>query len=429
MNIKYLERIYDEVLNFKLTAFGAVNVVGPKWCGKTTTSEQFSKSVLKLQKSPNKDELIETAKINPAFLLIGDNPRLIDEWQDAPQIWDAVRNEVDERGEEGLFILTGSTSKKVVKSHTGTGRISKMKMYPMSLYESKESNGMVSLKKLFDGTENLTNGCVSDLSIEGLIFAACRGGWPGSLRKRTKEASLAVAKDYFAQIYEEDMFAVDNIKRNKSVMRDILRSYARNISTLAKCNSILKDVNTFNSLSLNTLKDYIDILERLYIVEDLEGWCPSIRSASAIRNGKKREFVDPSIAVAALGVSPEYFYQDLKTFGFIFETLCIRDLRVYSTKMNGNLSYYHDRYGLEVDVVLHLDDGRFALIECKLGTNQVEEAAKHLNEVERLINEYNKMDNQCKLTLPTLKIVLTGGQYGYKREDNVFVIPIGCLKD
>lgn len=428
MNKEYLKRVADDILKFKLDAFGAVNIIGPKWCGKTTTAEQVCKSAIRLQKDPNKDELIETAKINPAFLLIGENPRLIDEWQDAPEIWDAVRNAVDERREEGLFVLTGSTSKKVQTQHTGTGRISTMKMYPMSLYESLESNGQVSLLDLFDKKNKLENGAISDLSIENLIFAACRGGWPGSLRKKTDMAKLEVARDYFQQIYEKDMYCVDEVKRNSILMRDILRSYARNISTLVKTKNILEDVNITNSLSINTLNDYLDILERLHIVEDLNAWSPAIRSATAIRSGKKREFIDPSIAVAALGVSPDYFKLDLKTFGFIFETLCIRDLRVYSSHMHGELSYYHDRYGLETDVVLHLNDGRYALIECKLGSHEIDEAASHLLELEKLIVEYNKKQKQSFLKLPDLKIILTGGKYGYARPDGVFVIPIGCLK-
>ncbi|MGM9947087.1 ATP-binding protein [Floccifex sp.] len=426
---EYIPRIVDKQLELKLRAFGATHIVGPKWCGKTTTAEQYAKSAIKLQRDPNKEALITTAEINPMALLKGETPRLIDEWQDAPNLWDAVRAYCDENRGRGRFILTGSTSKKVKTSHSGTGRISKLKMYPMSLYESGESNGTVSIMDLFEGKEKLENGCSCDLSIEKLIFGACRGGWPESILFDDKEAQLAIPKDYYHQIYEEDIFKIDDIKRSSTTMQAVIRSYARNISTLAKASNILADVNTINQISDKTLSDYIDVLERLFIVDDLLGWCPSIRSKSAMRSGRKREFVDPSIAVAALGVGPDYLNQDLKTFGFIFECLCIRDLRVYSSSHNGHLSYYHDRYGLEADSVLHLDDGRYALLEYKLGGREIEAGAKHLCEIESLIKKYNEKEKQCPMRLPDLKIVVTGTQFGYRRLDGVFVIPIGCLKD
>lgn len=425
----YLPRIVDKQLELKLRAFGATHIVGPKWCGKTTTAEQFAKSSIKLQKDPNKEALIRTAEINPVALLRGETPRLIDEWQDAPNIWDAVRSYCDDNRGRGHFILTGSTSKRVSTSHTGTGRISKLKMYPMSLYESGESNGSVSIMDLFDGKENLEEGCSSTLSIEQLIFAACRGGWPESILFDDREAQLAIPKDYYQQIYEEDIFKVDEVKRSSTTMKAIINSYARNISTLAKTTNIMADVKATNSISDKTLSDYIDVLEKLFIVDDLSGWCPAIRSASAMRNGKKREFVDPSIVVAALGVSPEYFDLDLKTFGFVFECLCIRDLRVYSSAHNGQMSYYHDRYGLETDGVLHLDDGRYALLEFKLGSREIEEGAGHLCEIESLIKQHNETEKQVPIRLPDLKIVVTGTQYGYRRPDGVYVVPIGCLKD
>lgn len=425
----YLPRIVDKQLELKLRAFGATHIVGPKLCGKTTTAEQFAKSSIKLQKDPNKEALIRTAEINPVALLRGETPRLIDEWQDAPNIWDAVRSYCDDNRGRGHFILTGSTSKRVSTSHTGTGRISKLKMYPMSLYESGESNGSVSIMDLFDGKENLEEGCSSTLSIEQLIFAACRGGWPESILFDDREAQLAIPKDYYQQIYEEDIFKVDEVKRSSTTMKAIINSYARNISTLAKTSNIMADVKATNSISDKTLSDYIDVLEKLFIVDDLSGWCPAIRSASAMRNGKKREFVDPSIVVAALGVSPEYFDLDLKTFEFVFECLCIRDLRVYSSAHNGQMSYYHDRYGLEADGVLHLDDGRYALLEFKLGSREIEEGAGHLCKIESLIKQHNETEKQVPIRLPDLKIVVTGTQYGYRRSDGVYVVPIGCLKD
>lgn len=426
---KYIKRIVDKELEFKLKTFGAIHIVGPKWCGKTTTAEQKAKSTIKFQSSANKDTLIKTAEINPSILLSGDKPRLIDEWQDAPSIWDAVRVYCDDFGGQGNFILTGSTSKKVETKHTGTGRISKIKMFPMSLYESNESNGTVSLKELFDKTNQLENGCKSNLSIEDLIFASCRGGWPASILLKDKKSQLAVANDYFEQIYEEDMFKVDNVKRNKNTMKALLRSYARNISTFAKNVNLQNDVSSTNYITDKTLDDYIEVLEELYIVDDIYGWSPAIRSKNAIRTGRKREFVDPSIAVAALGASPEILNMDLATFGFIFECLCIRDLRIYSQSLGGDISYYHDRFGLEADCVLHLRDGRYALIEFKLGSKEIEEGAKHLIEIERLIKEHNETDKKHFLRCPDLKIIITGTEYGYKRNDGVYIIPIGCLKD
>lgn len=425
---KYIKRIVDNQLELKLKSFGAVNIVGPKWCGKTTTAEQFSKSVLKLQQNTRKDSLKLTAELNPMALLDGKQPRLIDEWQDAPSLWDSIRSYCDDNPSKGHFILTGSTSKKVEKYHSGTGRISKLKMYPMSLFESGESNGTVSLRKLFSGEEQLEDGCSSNLTIEDLIFAACRGGWPSSVLLKDKEAQLEIPKDYFTQIYEVDMFNVDNVKRDKRKMKRILRSYARKISTLATNKSIQTDVESKSPISDSTLADYINVLEELFIVEDIEAWCPSIRSKTAIRSGIKREFVDPSIAVAALGCSPDFFNKDLQTFGFIFECLCIRDLRIYSSALRGEMSYYHDRYGLEADGVLHLEDGRYALLEFKLGSSQIDEGVKHLLQIEKLIKEYNH-ENERKLRLPDLKIVITGSQYGYLRPDDVYVIPIGCLRD
>ncbi len=381
-----------------------------------------------LQRDTNKDELIYTAQINPSVLVDGQQPRLIDEWQDAPAIWDAVRSYCDEYHGQGHFILTGSTSKIIDTKHTGTGRISTLKMYPMSLYESRESNGSVSLMDLFDHKNDLKSGCSSDMSLEDIIFAACRGGWPASVLMDDKEAQLLVARDYFEQIYMRDMNTVDHVKRNSQTMRAVLRSYARNISTLAKKTSLLEDINATNRISDATLDDYIEVLEKLFIVEDIYGWCPSIRSKAAMRSGRKREFVDPSIAVAALGGSPSLYMKELKSFGFIFETMCIRDIKVYSQGFQGEVSYYRDKLGLEADCVLHLNDGRYALIEFKLGTNEIEESAKHLCKIEKLILQHNEKDN-TKIRLPDLKMIITGTRYGYKRVDGVFVIPIGCLKD
>ena len=426
----YIKRICDDELELKLEASGAVHIVGPKWCGKTTTAKQFAKSFIEMQDPDKRDMYIQTAKIKPSNLLVGENPRLIDEWQIAPNLWDAVRVSVDRRNEDGLYILTGSNSiDKTEIMHTGTGRIDTLVMYPMSLYESQESNGTVSLAKLFSDPHALNEGCESNLSIDQLIFAACRGGWPSSLQKKSDKAKLLVARSYFDSLCAEDISNVDGVQRDETTTRLLLRSYARNISTMVTNRAIINDVKANIEFSESAFYSYVKVLKKLFLIQDVEAWCPAIRSKSAIQATDKREFVDPSLVVAALGVDPEYFNLDLKTFGFIFETLCIRDLKAYSAALGGRVSYYHDRYGLEADCVLHLRDGRYALIEFKLGSADIDDGAKHLIELENLIKEYNEKETQCKLRLPDLKIVITGTQYGYKRDDGVLVVPIGCLKN
>ena len=426
--MEYKKRIIDTELDLKLEAFGATLIVGPKGCGKTTSAKQKAKSYVEFQDEEQRENLLAVADTAPSKLLIGDKPRLFDEWQDAPKLWGAIRKSVDDLGENGLYILTGSSSKEVTTPHTGTLRISKLKMYPMSLYESEESNGSVSLSRLFDHPENF-DGCISDLSIDELIFAICRGGWPHSLSNKTDRAKLEVAKDLYRQTYSTDISNIDNTKRNPRWAQEILRSYSRNICTLAESNTIFGDVKSNFDISQNTFYDYVQALEKLYIVEDIDAWCPAIRSKTAIRSSKKRNLIDPSIAVAAMGLSPQYFNTDFKTLGFLFESLCVRDLKIYSSAFDGDMCYYRDRYGLEADGVLHLNDGRYALIEFKLGAKQIEEGAKHLLEIERLIDQYNQKEKQCPLRLPDLKIVITGTEYGYRRPDGVFIIPIGCLKD
>ncbi|MBC5658552.1 ATP-binding protein [Anaerosacchariphilus sp. NSJ-68] len=428
---EYWNRIVDKELDLRLEAFGATLIVGPKWCGKTTTAEEKAKSVLKMQDPDMREGYLATANAKPSLLLKGENPRLIDEWQEAPILWDAVRTAVDVRQEEGLFILTGSTSVDNSQiHHTGTGRISRMKMYPMSLYESKESTGAISLKELFDNSESDIDGVMSMMRIEDLIFAACRGGWPSALRKKSDAAKLIVANDYLKNVCETDISTVDGVMRNSVLAEMILRSYARNISTLAKKNSIYKDVvANVESLSMPTLDSYITAFTRLFVIEDIDAWCPAIRSATTIRSGKKRGFIDPSIAVAALGLSPDYLEKDLKTFGFIFECMCIRDLKIYSQPLKGKVSHYHDRYDLEADAVLHIGDGRYALIEFKLGSAEIEEGAKHLLKIKELVRNYNETEKQVPLREPDLLIVITGGNMAYTRPDGVKIIPIGCLKD
>lgn len=427
----YLNRIADKTLDLRLEAFGAVQITGPKWCGKTTTAERRAASVIKMQDPDRREGYLATAAAKPSLLLRGATPRLIDEWQVAPVIWDAVRHAVDQRREKGQFILTGSTvvnDREIM--HTGTGRITTMAMYPMSLFESLESSGTVSLTRLFDDKDYEIDGEMSPLSIEQLIFAACRGGWPASLDKMSDKAKLLIARDYVDVICNQDISRVDSTRRSPALARLILATYARNICTLAKKTSMLADVSVeMEGTTIPTFDDYVAALEKLYVIEDIEAWSPAIRSKTVIRTGKKRCFVDPSIAVAALGASPASLELDLNTFGFIFECLCFRDLRVYSQALGGRLSYYHDRLGLEADAVLHLDDGRYALIECKLGSREIDDGAKHLLEIRNLIREKNLTEKQMRLREPALLIVLTGGEMAYTREDGVKVIPIGCLRD
>ncbi|MCQ2316450.1 MAG: ATP-binding protein [Bacteroidales bacterium] len=426
----YLNRVFDTQLSEYLEAFGAVLIEGPKWCGKTTTATQHAKSILKMQNNETLEANLKTIQVKPSILLKGDTPRLIDEWQLAPRLWDAIRDEVDVRNDVAQFILTGSNSvDKQQIQHSGNGRIARLKMLPMSLWESRESNGKISLQALFDNPETDIDGIQSDLTIEQLVFAACRGGWPASLARKTDQSKLLVARNYFTTVCEMDIQNVDGVNRSPALTRAILRSYARNISTLAKKSNIVADVNaSAESLQVKTFDDYQQALQRLFVIQDIEAWNPAIRSKTAIRSGLKRELADPSIAVAALGLTPNSLIKDMKTFGFIFGCLCARDLKVYSAPLGTELNYYHDRYNLEADFVLHVADGRYALIECKLGSNDIEEGAEHLIELKALIQQYNQNNTQIPLREPDLLIVLTGGQYAFTREDGVKIIPIGCLK-
>ena len=430
--MEYFSRVADQMLRDRLEAFGAILIEGPKWTGKTTTAEQLSKSVIKMQDPDNASEYLATASVKPSLLLKGEQPRLIDEWQDAPVIWDAVRTAVDQSGgTPGQYILTGSnTVDKTQIRHTGTGRITRMMMYPMSLWESKDSSGEVSLHELFYNPSYNIDGATSKLDIPELIRVACRGGWPATLQLSSK-ASIMIAKDYVKTVCNEDISAVDKKERNSKIATQIMRSYARNISTLAKKTNILTDVTASENIdiSMDTFNDYVGALEKLFVIQDIDAWCPAIRSKTAIRSAPKRCFVDPSIAVAAMNINAEGFETQLKTFGFVFEQMCARDLRAYTTDFDSHLSYYRDRYGLEADLVLHLADGRYALIECKLGSREIDDGAKHLLEIKRLIQERNKTEKQVPLREPDLMIVMTGGKMAYSRPDGVKVIPLACLKD
>lgn len=429
--MEYFKRISDVHLRERLEALGAVLIEGPKWCGKTTTAEQQAKSIIRFQDPDERERYDGIAANRPSLFLKGDTPRLIDEWQDYPVVWDAIRLEVDQRQTPGQFILTGSNVVDQTQiRHSGTGRISRMEMLPMSLWESHESNGEVSIRELFNNPK-MEIETVSQLSIDDLIYAICRGGWPAAVIARNQTQALSVARDYVQSVCTSDISRVDKVQRNPKLARQILRSYARNISTLAKASSILQDVIASENIECSrpTFDDYVSALEKLFVIQDIDAWCPAIRSKTAIRSGVKRAFCDPSIAVALLGLTPESMQTEFKTLGFIFEQLCIRDLKAYTSGLYSDVAYYNDRYGLEADIVLHLDDGQYALVECKLGSREIEDGAAHLLELQRLIREHNLVEKQMPIREPDLLIVLTGGQYGYRRKDGVYIIPIGNLKD
>lgn len=425
--MNYIKRLVDDELEFYLDVIGAVLIVGPKWCGKTTTAEQHAKSILKLQDRDKTNQYLKWVDNKPSKLLEGEKPRLIDEWQEAPVLWDAVRNSVDEIGEDGLYILTGST---VVDEsqimHSGAGRIHRLIMRPMSLYESGESNGKISIIDLFNNPNLDIDGITSNLTIEDLIFASCRGGWPASLNKKSERGQLSVVYSYLDVICNIDISNIDGVKRDPKRVKNILRSYARNISTNVKDTTIIGDIKSnFEDISTPTYYSYIDALKKLFVIENIDAWSPSIRSKSSIRSISKKQFIDPSIAVAAQDLSPQSLEEDLNTFGFIFENLCIRDLIIYSSPSNGVVSYYRDRFDLEVDCVLHLRDGRYALIEFKLGSKEEEKGAKNLLKINDLINKKNSENGMKK---PSFLAIITGGEFAYTRKDGVKVIPIGCLR-
>ncbi|MBE6488868.1 MAG: ATP-binding protein [Methanosphaera stadtmanae] len=428
--MEYMARLIDDEIERYLNIMGAILVVGPKWCGKTTTSTQFAKSVLKLQDPDKRKSYLQLAEIKPSKLLEGDKPRLIDEWQIAPVIWDAVRTSVDDLDGKGLYILTGST---VVNDeeimHSGTGRIHRMLMYPMSLYESKDSNGKISLKDLFEDKNLNIDGIESDLSFEDLLHVTCRGGWPETLTIENKVDQLEISKSYVENICQTDVSEIDNVKRDPAKIKLLLSAYARNLSTLAKNVNIIKDVNsTYTTLDETTYYSYISALKRLFVIDDIRGWSPNIRSKTVIRTGPKRQFIDPSIATAILNLTPEKLIYDLNTFGFIFENLCIRDLKIYSQPLNGTIYYYHDRLDLEVDCVIQLDNGDYGFVEFKLGDREEEKGAKNLLKIAKII-EKKRSEKQTNIPEPSFLAIVTGGKFAYTRKDGVKVIPIACLKN
>lgn len=421
----YRKRIADDILRRKLEGKGAVLIEGPKWCGKTTTAEQFAGSALYMDNPEKKDQNITMAEMKPTRLLTGATPRLIDEWQLAPKLWDAIRFEVDHRRELGQFILTGSAVPAETKdiTHSGTGRFTWLSMRPMSLYESGDSTGDVSLKSLLDGTTDIDG--ESGLSLDRLAFLVCRGGWPQSVDMRD-EIALDQAIDYYDAVVNCDINRADGVQKNPDRVRRLMRSYARNQGSQVPNTVLAQDVTASDetAISEETVASYLNALRKIFVVEDMPAWNPNLRSKTAIRSSDTRYFADPSFAAAALGIGPNDLINDLRTFGFLFETLCIRDLRVFSDALGGNVYHYRDKDGLECDAVIHLRNGKYGLVEIKLGGDKfIEEGAQNLKAMEA------KIDTD-KMNSPAFLMVLTGiGDWAYRRRDGVYVVPIGALKN
>ena len=433
----YKNRVADRLLAEKLEAFGAVLIEGPKYCGKTTLASQQAGSILSMADTDTLGQNLALARTNISRLLAGETPRLIDEWQIAPQFWDAVRNEVDKRNEDGQFMLTGSAvppkPKKDEKGniieeenihHTGTGRISRLRLRTMSLWESEDSTGDVSLEELFINPDTVDG--VSDIDLDRLAYLTCRGGWPKAVLKKSEKAALAQAFDYYDSVVSNDIKRVDDIDRDEELTKRIMRSYARNQGTQATVGTILADIksNGDERMSDSTVYSYIKALKEIFVIEDSIAWNPNLRSKTAIRTSDTRYFIDPSIATAALGMGPKDLINDMATFGFIFETLAIRDLRVYADALDGKVYHYRDKNNLECDAVIHLRNGSYGLVEVKIGgTEPIREGAESLKTLS------SKIDS-TRMKTPSFMMVLTGiGNFAYKRpEDGVLVVPIGCLK-
>lgn len=425
---EYRQRIADKLLIEKLESMGAVLIEGPKACGKTTTAEQQAKSVLYMDDPTRVKQNMHLAETNIRMLLNGDTPRLIDEWQMAPQLWDAIRFEVDHRDDDGQFMLTGSAVPKEKDKdkiqHSGAGRFAWLKMRPMTLWESQESTGEVSLEKLFSGQDDIEGS--SSLNMDDIAFLICRGGWPKSLNKKTEKAALKQVTEYYEAITRSDISRVDDVVRDERRAKRLMRSYARMQGGQVSIGTITADikVNEAEGISDVTIESYLNALRKIFVIEDMPAWNPNLRSKTAIRTSDTRYFVDPSIAVAALGIGPNDLINDLETLGLLFETLCVRDLRVYSDALDGEVFHYRDKNGLECDAVVHLRNGKYGLIEIKLGGDTlIEEGAANLKKLA------DKIDT-TKMKVPSFLMVLTAvGNYAYKRTDGVFVVPIGCLKE
>ena len=421
----YRNRVADKMLRNQLEAAGVVLIQGPKWCGKTTTAEQQAKSILRMDYPKMSKEYLTLAENDPELLLAGETPRLVDEWQLAPQLWDTARYTVDRRSAVGQFIFTGSAvpADKSMITHTGTGRFAWLTMRPMSLWESGESNGNASLVDLFAGQ---MESCIApDSSLEDIAFTLCRGGWPGSLNLK-KTTALRVANNYVKAICENDISRVDNVQRDPDFALRLLRAYSRHQGGQVSVGTLYADLsaNKGGSLTENTISLYLSALRKIFVIEDMPAWNPNLRSKTAIRTSDTRYFVDPSIATAALGIGPKDLMYDLNTYGLLFETMAVRDLRVYADALDGRVYHYRDHNGLECDAVVHLHNGSYGLVEIKLGGETlIEEGAYNLKKLA------NKIDT-TKMKSPSFMMVLTAtGAYAYRRKDGVLVVPIGCLKD
>lgn len=422
----YKPRIADQMLAARLRRAGAILIEGPKWCGKTTTAEQQASSVLYMADPMRKQQNLQVAKINVKQLLDGDTPRLIDEWQIAPSLWDSIRFEVDHRSGHGHFILTGSSVPPSTDEimHSGAGRFTKLKMRTMSLFESGDSTGMISLSDLFNSEKKNLSG-KSNLDINRLAYLICRGGWPGTLDMSETDA-LAQAFDYYDVVCDSDISRIDDVQRDPQRVRLLMRSYARHQGTMATIGTILEDLkaNETSTLSDNTVYDYIKALKKIFVIEDMPAWNPNLRSKTAIRTSDNHYFIDPSIATAALGAGPNDLLNDLETMGLLFETLAVRDLRVYADALAGKVYHYRDKKGLECDAVVHLRNGSYGLVEIKLGSDtSIDEGVKSLKTLASEIDT-------TRMKAPSFMMVLTGiGDFGYQRDDGVYVVPVGCLKD
>ncbi|RJX23791.1 MAG: ATP-binding protein [Acholeplasma sp.] len=413
----YRKRLIEQDIADKMKYSGGVVIEGPKWVGKSTTAELFSKTIIRLQNPITKKQYQTLATISKDEVLAGEKPILFDEWQEVPEIWDFIRLDIDENKSTGSYLLTGSTKKQNLPvSHTGTGRITSITMRPMSLFESGDSSGSVSLESLFNG--EVLKPVKSRISINDIAQYICRGGWPGSIDLDTND-QLSVVRDLLESLIKRDVDEVDGIKKDKEKIRKLLRSYARNISTLVTSKTIYQDqINEDLLLDYKTFDSYVNALQRLFIIENVKAWGPKIKSSSTIRTSDKKQFVDPSIAVAALGLSPEKLKNDFNTFGFFFESICTRDIRIYAQKLKGSVFHYLDSSGLEIDLIIELSDGRWAGIEVKMGENEVDKAADNLI----------KLASLHQTTKPSFLMIVTNTQLGYQRQDGVYVVPIGCLK-
>jgi len=422
MKNRYLPRIADAKLALALDAMGAVLIEGPKWCGKTSTAEHIAKSVLYLQDPDMFEENMLKAKTKPSLLLEGATPRLLDEWQVAPVLWNAVRFAVDKRQETGQFILTGSVVPvRTEDMHSGTGRISRMKMRTMSLFESGESSGEISLGDIFDGKNEMFG--KSDVTLEQIAFILTRGGWPAAVNERNETLALKKVSDYYEAVSCEDISRVDNVEKSPERVRSLMRSLSRNISSEASTTTILNDLRANDeSLSQVTIDQYINALKILFVIEDLPAWSPSLRSKTAIRTTAKRHFSDPSIATAALGATTKRLFNDFRTFGLLFEALCIRDLRIYADSLNGSVYHYRDAKGVEVDAIIQKNDGCWGAVEVKMGAGDIETAAEHLIKFKANID-------MTIMQQPSFLMVLTATETAFQMGNGVWVVPLGCLRD